>query len=140
MKGVAAATHMLLSGILRAARAIASALIGGNKWRSGTNLMVNGLWSGWERSSATEGTFLFRNFVRLFRNFVSRQAKSNRPQVDITPKPNRPEDPGQRPDDAQRRTISIRALICSPVASGSGGPPHARRSSACITPCGWPVR
>src|ERR1700730_10428342 len=64
---------MLLSGILRAARAIASALIGGDKWRSGTNLMVNGLWSGWERSSATEGTFLFRNFVRLFRNFVSRQ-------------------------------------------------------------------
>src|SRR6266851_4390684 len=75
MKGVAAATHMLLCGILRAARAIAYALIGGNKWRSGTNLMVNGLWSGWERSSATEGTFLFRNFVRLFRNFVSRQSQ-----------------------------------------------------------------
>jgi len=35
--------------------------------------MVNGLWPGWERSSATEGTFLFRNFVRLFRNFVRRQ-------------------------------------------------------------------
>jgi EmrB/QacA subfamily drug resistance transporter len=37
---------------------------------------------------------------------------------------------GQRPDVAQRRIVSIRARICSPVASGSGGPPQARRSSA----------
>ena len=34
----------------------------------------------------------------------------------------------------------MRAWICSAVACGSGGPPQARRKSACTTACGWPVR
>src|SRR6266581_347846 len=41
---------------------------------------------------------------------------------------------------AQRRIMSMRARIWSAVAWGSGGPPQVRRSSAWITPCGWPVR
>src|SRR6266581_2551551 len=41
---------------------------------------------------------------------------------------------------AQRRMVSMRARIWSAVAWGSGGPPQVRRSSAWITPCGWPVR
>src|SRR6266566_7310695 len=41
---------------------------------------------------------------------------------------------------AQRRIMSMRARIWSAVACGSGGPPQARRSSAWMTPCGWPVR
>src|ERR1700685_3741728 len=36
--------------------------------------------------------------------------------------------------------MSIRAWIWSAVAGGSGGPPQVRRSSAWMTPCGWPVR
>src|SRR5580692_8510341 len=36
--------------------------------------------------------------------------------------------------------MSMRARIWSAVACGSGGPPQVRRSSAWMTPCGWPVR
>src|SRR5437764_13423101 len=36
--------------------------------------------------------------------------------------------------------VSMRARIWSAVAWASGGPPQARRSSAWMTPCGWPVR
>ena len=41
------------------------------------------------------------------------------------------------PDDLSR---SIRACSCSAVACAAGGPPQVCRSSACTTPCGWPVR
>ena len=34
----------------------------------------------------------------------------------------------------------IRDWIWAAVAWGSGGPPHVERSSAWMTPCGWPVR
>src|SRR5579862_6619446 len=34
----------------------------------------------------------------------------------------------------------MRAWIWSAVAWGSGGPPQVWRSSAWMTPCGWPVR
>ena len=42
--------------------------------------------------------------------------------------------------DAHRRIRLDPGRICCPVASGSEGPPQARRKSAWITPCGWPVR
>src|ERR1700722_13235307 len=41
---------------------------------------------------------------------------------------------------AQRRMVAMRAWIWSAVACGSGGPPQVWRSSAWMTPCGWPVR
>ena len=47
---------------------------------------------------------------------------------------------GQRRAVAQPRIMSMRARIWSAVACGSGGPPHARRRSAWMAPCGCPVR
>src|SRR5690242_3049834 len=46
----------------------------------------------------------------------------------------------QRRAAAQRRSVSMRSRSCAPVAWGTGGPPQLRRSSACTTPCGCPVR
>jgi hypothetical protein len=56
------------------------------------------------------------------------------------PETHRDHEAGYRRDAAQPRMAWIRARIWSPVAAASGGPPQARRSSAWIVPCGWPVR
>ncbi|SCD71429.1 hypothetical protein GA0115251_12011, partial [Streptomyces sp. TverLS-915] len=40
---------------------------------------------------------------------------------------------------AHSRTLSMRCRICPAVASALGGPPHTRRSSVWITPCGLPL-
>ena len=47
---------------------------------------------------------------------------------------------GQRIFVAHSRTFLIRSFSCPAVASALGGPPHTRRSSLWMTPCGWPVR
>ena len=130
------AVKNVVSGLANAAAAVAFAVFGPVQWAVAAPLAAGFLLGGWI------GPALVRRLpARVLRVFIGAcgvvLAVILGVRTFLTAW--RP-DGRQRSGAAQRRIIAIRALIWSAVACGSGGPPQARRRSAWMTPCGWPVR
>lgn len=81
-------------------------------------------------------------------------SRNTRPYVTYAPAPNAGKPHASRPEAthplrhgarhhrirvAHSCTLAIRCRSCPAVASALGGPPHTRRSSVWITPCGLPL-